>query len=188
MTPPSPDTTPLLPLVAAGHRDSVRDCIERYSPLVWAIARGLSRNMGLVEDVVQEVFIDLWQSAARFDPSRGSETSFVATIARRRVIDRRRRIARRPELQEIEPLEESSAGPDPALDRVDVEDEAARALVAVEQLQPDQRRVLLMAVMGGLTHQQIASDTGLPLGTVKSHVRRGLEKVVKMLERPPDAE
>ncbi len=170
---------PLLPRVAQRETGAVHACIERYSPLVWSLARSLSRDMALVEDTVQEIFIDLWKSAARFDAAKSSETTFVATIARRRVIDKRRSMSRRPETETIE--DQALPFEDLELGHVDTRDEASHAAKAVQKLQPEQRQVLLLAVVEGLTHSQIATRTGLPLGTVKSHVRRGLAKVSEMI-------
>ncbi|MBU3729210.1 MAG: sigma-70 family RNA polymerase sigma factor [Phycisphaerales bacterium] len=76
--------------------------MARFSGLVWSIARKLSADPSDAEDAVQEVFIDLWRSAHRFDPAKGTETTFVATIARRRLIDRGRRRQRRPEVPGID--------------------------------------------------------------------------------------
>jgi RNA polymerase sigma-70 factor (ECF subfamily) len=170
---------PLLPRIAAGERDAVDACIERYSRLVWSLARGLSRDPNEVEDVVQEIFIDVWKSAARFDPRKASETTFVATIARRRVIDRRRRTSRQPEVEAVE--DDSEVVEDRALDVLGEREEAEQALSVVESLDPPRRKVLLMAIVEGLTHTQIAGKTGLPLGTVKSHARRGLLEVAERL-------
>ena len=135
--------------------------------------------MSGLADLVQEIFIDVWKSASRYDPSKASEATFIGTIARRRVIDRQRRVVRTREVEDVyeATLGESDAG----LDRVDLGDEAGKAREALNQLQPDQRRVILMSVVEGLTHQEIAAATSIPLGTVKSHIRRGLEKTAQLL-------
>jgi RNA polymerase sigma-70 factor (ECF subfamily) len=125
---------------------------------------------------VQEVFIELWKNASRFDPSIASETTFVAMIARRRLIDRQRRESRRPSSEGVPVDDLQIAAPDRAA-QLDLQDEAARAAAALEQLKPEQRSVLQLAVCQGWPHQLIADRLGLPLGTVKTHVRRGLIKV-----------
>src|SRR5215813_5986353 len=95
---PAPELA-LLARVASGDRGAVRDCIARYGGLVWSIAR---RFEGAdAEDAVQEIFLDLWKSAARFDPRIASESAFVAMITRRRLIDRRRTRRRRPTTETI---------------------------------------------------------------------------------------
>ncbi len=87
----------LLPRIAAGDPDAVQACIRRYGGLVWSLALRMSRSREDAEDAVQEIFISLWKSADRFDPSRATEVTFIAMVARRRLIDRRRAAQRRPE-------------------------------------------------------------------------------------------
>ncbi|MBX9623103.1 MAG: sigma-70 family RNA polymerase sigma factor, partial [Gemmataceae bacterium] len=89
-------TEPVLPRVAVGDPAAVRECIARYGPLVWGLARRLVPNPADAEDAAQDVFISLWQSAGRYDPAQAAEVTFVAMIARRRLIDRRRRARRHP--------------------------------------------------------------------------------------------
>jgi len=168
---------PVLPRVAAGQAAAVQACLDRFGGLVWSLARRLSQGGADAEDAVQEIFVDLWKSAGRFDPAVSSEAAFVAVIARRRLIDRRRRHRRRPD---SEPLPEAleALGEVTAVER---SGEAVMAKKALDQLRPEQRRVLLLGVLHGLTHDEIASVTGMPLGTVKAHARRGLLKVRTIL-------
>ena len=177
--------TDVLTRVARGDADAVRDCLERFSPLVWSIVKKLWREPASMEDLVQEIFIEIWRSAARFDPDKASEATFIATIARRRTIDRQRRTGRGPREEDIE--ERTVSIDDEGLSGVDLGDDARRAHEALAHLKPDQRRVILMSVVDGLTHQEIATATGLALGTVKSHIRRGLDKAAQML-RPSRGE
>lgn len=174
----------LLQRVAQGDAEAVGACLERYGPLVWSIARSLSSDVGQVEDAVQEIFIELWRKADRYDSSKAAESTFIATIARRRIIDRRRSRARQPESEDLEnhdtPVEDRS------LHLVELGDDAARAAEAVATLKPDQQRVIQLSVIEGLTHQEIAATTGLPLGTVKSHIRRGLDRVAQILRGRED--
>jgi RNA polymerase sigma-70 factor (ECF subfamily) len=132
------------------------------------------------EDAVQEIFVELWRHAARFDPSVASETAFVAMIARRRLIDRRRRIERRPEASGfVEETPDSESGNPP---QVELSEEAQRAAAALNQLSSEQQRVLRLSIYRGLSHERIASVTGLPLGTVKTHARRGLMRIRDLLQ------
>ena len=158
----------------------MREVLSRYSALVWSLCSGASNDPHDVEDVVQDVFVDVWRSAERYDPAIASEATFIATIARRRVIDRRRRAGRR---LDPEPLEEELAPgeDDESLRQVDVADEAALANTVVQELSPDRRRILELSVVRGMTHREIATATGMPLGTVKSHIRRGLAEVSERL-------
>ena len=170
MTDPAPP--PLLPRVTAGEPRAVDACVDRYANVVWWLAnRYLSRRAD-AEEAVQEVFFDLWRGAGRFDPAVASEKTFVLTVARRRLIDRRRRQSARPETLRSPPERvDGATGP---CDRAASADESARARCELEKLPGDQRRVIELAVDGGLSQSEIAARTGLPLGTVKSHARRGL--------------
>ncbi len=174
---------PLLPAVAAGDRSAMESCLERYEGLVWALAR---RGLGPTpeaEDIVQEIFIELWRSAARFNPLAGSEAAFVATIARRRLIDARRRRSRRPESLPLDELRDSdpihgNADPETRLD-----DEAMRALQVLRSLPEEDRRMMEWSLADGMSHAEISDRTGTPLGTVKSVIRRGLSKIRQVIGR-----
>lgn len=134
---------------------------------------------------MQEVFIEIWRCAHRFDPAKGKEVTFVATLARRRLIDRLRRKGRRPhEVELVEALPGAFEQPDLA-GRMDTAQAAGQALAALESLRPAQRDALQLAVIEGLSHGEVAAATGLPLGTVKTHVRRGLIRLRQLLEDTP---
>jgi RNA polymerase sigma-70 factor (ECF subfamily) len=165
--------------IARGEAGAVAACLDQFGPLVWALARRLTPARDDAEDAAQEVFMDIWKNAARFDPARGSEQAFVATIARRRLIDRLRRHAQRPEFASTDELEVVGFA-DPGT-RGEVCIEAERAAEAMAELRPDQQRVIELAVLHGLTHSEIAARTGLPLGTVKTQIRRGLLRVRERL-------
>lgn len=167
----------VLPRIAAGEPAAVADCIARYGGLVWSLARRFLGNPADAEDAVQDVFIELWKNAARYDPARSSEPTYITMIARRRLIDRKRKAGRTPALQ---PLPDEPPGVR-GTDRIEVEDEAAKAAAVLGELRDDERRVIQMAVYQGLTHEEIAAATGLPVGTVKTHIRRGLIRVRERL-------
>lgn len=158
----------------------MQDCMERFGGLVWSLARRGGAGAADADDAVQEIFVDLWKSAARFDPSIATEATFVAMIARRRLIDRGRRRQRR---LDIAPLPEA-APPEarPEADRTESSEQAARASAALERLRPEQQRVLQLSIYHGRSHEEIARSTGLPLGTVKTHARRGLIRLREILE------
>ena len=166
--------TPLLPRVAAGDQAAVRECISQYGGLVWSLARRMAASDA--EDAVQEIFVDLWQSAARYDASLGSEPTFVGMIARRRLIDRARRRQRRPD---TEPLPDSSRGGEAPRQELGIE--AQQAARAVALLSPGQQQVIVLTACHGLSHEEVATKTGMPLGTVKAHARRGLMRVREAL-------
>jgi RNA polymerase sigma factor (sigma-70 family) len=170
----------LLQQIAQGEPEAVRECLHRYGPLVWAMARRFCGTGPEAEDAVQEVFVDLWQSAERYDPTLGSEVVFVSMIARRRLIDRRRRSGRRAQTDQLG--SDSRTVPYLGAERIEACGEAALAQKHLAQLPDDQRRVLLLAACHGLSHAEIAESTGMPLGTVKAHARRGLMRVRELLE------
>ena len=176
---PAQVSAELLQRVARGERQAMSDCIERYGPLVWAMARRMLARRGDAEDAVQEAFIDLWRHASRFDPAVASEKTFVVMIARRRLIDRARRVQRHHGGLSLSDVDDPAVHtPD---DRLERDEQAELAMTAFEQLKPDQQRVIRLAIFDGCSHAQIVERTGLPLGTVKSHVRRGLDRLRRIL-------
>ncbi len=176
---------PLLHLVARGDPQAVGELLDRYGGLVYSLARRFCYAPADVDDAVQEVFVALWRSAARFDPALGSEETFVATVTRRRLIDRRRRSQRRA-AHTGEADVSLAASDDPPEDAgVELSDEAQRAQEALSALRPDQQRCLRLSIYHGLSHEEIAQSTGIPLGTVKTHVRRGLMALREALEKNP---
>ncbi len=155
---------PLLFRVANQECMAIELVLERYGSLVWSLARRFCGNVVEAEDAVQEIFLEVWRSAGRYNPDLASESTFISTIARRRLIDRRRKAERRPDPV---PLPEELVAKDPGVDRAELADEASRVIDALEQLRPDQKKVLELSIYKGLTHEKISSSTGMPLGTVK---------------------
>ena len=183
--PPSLQSTTILARVAAGDSTAVSQCLEIYGPLVWSMARRWLRDDSLAEDVVQEVFIQIWKSAPRFDPKIASERTWIATIARRRLIDLRRRQGSAARTEE---LEDDIQGADKdGISHAIRDEQVQEARDALAKLRPEERRLISLSVLDGLSHSQIATHTGLPLGTVKTHVRTGLERLRGLLGvRKPD--
>ncbi|MDX1561879.1 MAG: sigma-70 family RNA polymerase sigma factor [Gammaproteobacteria bacterium] len=170
----------VLERIAAGDQTAVRDCMDEFSGLVWSLARRFSDSTADAEDASQEIFLEIWKSAARYDSSMGSEATFITTIARRRLIDRLRSKKRRPQTEEFDEThfpEEDTSVP------VAMGTEVAAAKEALAALAPEQREVLMLGIVEGMTHSEIATQTGRPLGTVKTQMRRGMQKVRKLLEQ-----
>lgn len=170
---------PLLHRVNEGDPGAMQECIAKFAGLLWSLARRAGFGDAEAEDAVQEIFTELWKTGARFDPSIASDTAFVATIARRRLIDRRRRLGRQPTSQPM--LADDGLPATIIQPRTELGEEALKAGQALEQLSPEQQRVLRLSVYEGLSHELIARSTGLPLGTVKTHARRGLMRLREML-------
>ena len=162
----------LLSRIAEGDAGAVRACLDRFGGLVWSLALRFCRNRADAEDAVQDIFLELWRSAHRYDPARAAETTFVTILARRRLIDRKRREARQPETTPL-PEELLSLQPDPSAGP-ESRDELDRVVRALSELSSEQQQAITLAIYQGLTHEEIASRLNLPLGTVKSHMRRGM--------------
>lgn len=174
----------LLQRVAANEPGAAEACLDTYGGLVWSLARRFLQNRADAEDAAQDIFLDIWKSAGRYDPAVASETAFVAMIARRRLIDRLRRSGRTPPAAELiedalptSPRAGSAAGAPGDASPGDGAEDLSRAMTAMAALGPEQARVLRLSLGQGLSHQQIADATGLPVGTVKTHIRRGLIRV-----------
>ena len=170
----------ILPLVAAGNRDAMERCLERYENLVWSAARRYLGASAEAEDIVQEIFIELWQKAGRFDPARASESTYVMLIARRRLLDERRRQSRHPVSAPLDAAEEKETQPEPGSL---LDDEARQVLGALQGLPAEQQRLLRLSLGEGLTHAEISAQTAVPLGTVKTLLRRGLLRLREATRR-----
>ena len=163
------DDAALIARIRAGDQSAMAGLYDRYSGVVYGVALRVLANATAAEDVVQEVFLQLWRNPQAFDADRGRLAPWLAVIARNRAIDHLRK---RPQEDDIDELPISTG--------VDLEDDAARRL-AVEkvrgvlaQLPQEQRKALEMAFFEGMTHTEIAGKTGQPLGTVKTRIRSGL--------------
>ncbi len=169
----------ILQRIASGDKTAIEDCINTYGGLVWSLSRRMSINQDDAEDAVQEIFVDVWKHAGRFDLLQASEATFIAMIARRRLIDRLRYANRRISADSLEDVLVEPAGRFDQDMQTSVEaKEAARALGT---LRPEQQQVLKLSIIQGLSHQEISNATGMPLGTVKTHARRGLTLVREYL-------
>jgi RNA polymerase sigma-70 factor (ECF subfamily) len=153
----------------AGDQGAMAELYDRYSSVVYAVALRVLGDTGAAEDVLQEIFLQLWRNPSAFDASRGSLGSWLAVVTRNRSIDSLRK--RRPET-DIEDVVLSVAP--------DLAGEAERARVAEKvrgvmgTMTPVQRSALEMAYWEGMSHSEIADKTGEPLGTVKTRIRAGL--------------
>jgi RNA polymerase sigma factor (sigma-70 family) len=179
---PDEDERRLAEAFAAGSEWALRGAYDRYAALVHSITRAALAVPSDAEEVTQSVFVSAWQGRATYDPQRGTMAGWLIGITRRRIIDKLRALDRERRAREAaaglaEPaqLPAGPGAPDQIIDRILVADELAR-------LPDGQRRVLELAFFDDLTHQQISNVTGLALGTVKSHARRGLEQLRRRWE------
>ena len=165
----------ILKRIAAGDQTAVAECIDRYNGLVWSLARQFLRSPEDAEDVVQDIFIELWSKADSFDPDKAGETTFVAMIARRRIIDRLRKLGRQPQMDELDETGMPEQVSD--FDLGETVTDLAKAEKVIAALKPEQQKVLYMSICEGHSHNEIADRLNLPLGTVKTAIRRGLIRV-----------
>lgn len=169
--------------VAAGKPAAVEACLRHFTGPVWSLARRYLHNDSDAEDATQDIFVDLWKSSHRFNAELGSAMTFVMTLARRRLIDRNRKRGRTPTSHSLSDAQELAEDSPP--DTLELNDEVSRVSGAMQELRPNQREVLELALVHGRSHQQIAETTGMALGTVKSHARRGLMRVRELLGVKP---
>lgn len=175
-----PVTVPILTRIARGEEFAVEEFMSSYGNLVWALAKRFTQTAEDAEDAVQEIFLEIWQNAGRYDRAKSAESTFITMIARRRLIDRLRKTYRQPQTQSIENSFEIQVygGGDKQLQaRV----EAKQAVKAMKQLRPEQRNLMLMTIFDGLSHGEIAQLTGMPLGTVKTNIRRGFNRMREIM-------
>ena len=177
------DSGSLLKRVATGEDQAVQAVIDAYGGLVWALARKYFGRSAAAEDAVQDAFIAVWKAADKYDPEVAAESTYIGMIARRRMIDTLRKEGRRIDAQ---PLDASPEPENESTDRLADEEQVQRVLQAIDELDPPQPEVIKHSLMDGLTHAEIADKTGLPLGTVKTHIRRGLIKVRQALGIRPE--
>lgn len=171
----------VLQRIASGDQSAVDDCMSQYGNLVWSMALRLTTSRTDAEDATQEIFVDLWRNASRFDSSKASEAGFIAMIARRRLIDMRRRQGRQPITEELVTTGPAATAASLSASSADEAVQIA-AVEAMEQLRPEQKAVLQYSVFQGMSHDEIANKTGMPLGTVKTHARRGLIRLRELLD------
>jgi RNA polymerase sigma-70 factor (ECF subfamily) len=166
----------LIGRIAAGQQDALGEFYDRYAGLVNGLALRILRDPSDAEDVVQEVFVQAWRQADRFDPARGTPEAWLCTLARTRALDKlRRRVSRREEPAEAAPG--TTAAPR------NVEVLAVRK--ALEDLSANQRRALELAYYEGLTQSEIAERLGEPLGTIKTRIRTAMMRLREALSPLP---
>ena len=165
----------ILHRIANNDNTAVEQCLDVYGKLVWSIAKKYCNSNEDAEDATQDVFIDIWRNAGRFDAEKSAESTFIALIARRRLIDRVRKSYKRPQLLCADKILENQ--PTEEHKKLQMFVEVKEALQVLNNLKPQQKTIVQMAVFGGLSHNEISQITSLPIGTVKSQIRRGLQKI-----------
>jgi len=158
----------------------LRELYQLYQRPLMSLVLTMVRETGAAEEILQDVFVKAHTHAGRYDPEKGTPFTWLATLSRRRSIDWLRKQQRRPQL--VRPIGEQGeqfADKEKIADESDVQDQFDARLVRehLEMLSPGQREAIEMAFLEGLSHYEIADRLGKPLGTVKSHLRRGLAEL-----------
>jgi RNA polymerase sigma-70 factor (ECF subfamily) len=168
----------------AGDAGALEELYDRHGDLLYSLALRIVGRAAEAEDVVQEAWLQIWNSASRYDSSRGPVAAWLVTVTRSRAIDRLRKLGSRSRA-------ETAAGMDPLVTAEDASASASqrqirdRVEAALASLPPQIRQVLELAYFGGLSQTEISSRLGAPLGTVKSWTRQGL---LRLREQVPEEE
>ncbi|HEY5189318.1 MAG TPA: sigma-70 family RNA polymerase sigma factor [Solirubrobacteraceae bacterium] len=178
----------LMQLVHDGDQRAFEVIFDRHSTVAFSLAYRMCGRRTMAEDIVQEAFLSLWRSGARYDRHRGSVRSWVLGVVHNRTIDafRRETVRAGRDVSDDSALERM-----PAAERTDAEvqrrDEAEQVRSALSDLPDDQRKVIELAYFGGFSHSQIAEMLKLAAGTVKGRMRLGLSKLRMALGDPAEA-
>jgi len=159
----------LVTAIRSGDQSAMAALYDRYSSIVYSVALRVLQNTGAAEDVLQDIFMQLWRNPGAFDASRGRMAAWLAVVARHRAIDALRRCRPENDIEDVVVAVEHDLASD--ADRSRTMDKVRGAL---QTMPAPQRSALEMAYFEGLTHSEIAEKTGEPLGTIKTRIRTGL--------------
>ncbi|MEI8196659.1 MAG: sigma-70 family RNA polymerase sigma factor [Phycisphaerae bacterium] len=177
-SPTSIELSAQLQRMAAGDHAALGRCYDLMSPVVFSLAVRMLRDRQAAEDVTQDIFTQIWRQAANYDTTRGSPEAWMMMIGRTRILDRLRSraagIVLKPVGDHLPDAPDAEDWPDDlAISRED----ASRVRQALASLPPDQKQAIELAFFDGLTHVEIADQTGVALGTIKTRIRLGLLKI-----------
>jgi RNA polymerase sigma-70 factor (ECF subfamily) len=176
---PSPDTE-LLHAIARGDEAALAALYDRYNSILLGLLLRILHSRVEAEDVLQEVFLQIWQRAANFDETRGRGFTWIVTLARSRAIDRLRSLQSRQRADDTA-LRETPEQVGDASDDAYHAEQREIVRTALAEIPEEQRRALLLAYFEGLTQSEIATKLGQPLGTVKTRMRSGMMKLRELL-------
>ena len=171
----------LVLLAARSEQAALGELYDRYGRAAYGLARRILRDDALAEDAVQEAFLGVWRTAARFVPDRGTASTWILTLVHRRAVD----LVRREERRRADTLEQA---PEPSGGSVEEEAwlrlQRERVQDALKQLPDQQREALELAYYGGFTQSELAERLGQPIGTIKSRMFTGLARLRELLGEP----
>ena len=174
----------LLQDIRAGNRESFAVFYDRVAPLLFTVAFRILNQREAAEDVLQEAFLLIWQRAQQFDPAKGRPLNWAVTLTRNKALDRLRSAHRQQKIREAATLEVESLSPggEPTgLESAASHEFYDRIRFALAKLPENQRTVIQMVFLSSITVKETAERLGEPLGTVKSHLRRGLMRLRRSL-------
>jgi RNA polymerase sigma-70 factor, ECF subfamily len=169
--------TELMTRVIRQDQQALAELYDRFGGLVFSLARHVLQDAGMAEEITQDIFLKVWQQALTWDESRGKFVSWLMTMTRYTAIDRLRKEQRRPirTSSSIDDLYDVIADTEQADESLRLDGETLRVLMT--RLPSEQTDLIQLAFFGGLSHSEIANRTGLPLGTVKTRLRLGMQKL-----------
>jgi RNA polymerase sigma-70 factor (ECF subfamily) len=169
--------------LAAGDHLALAEAFDRLAPAVYCVALRFVGHHATAQDVVQDVFVELWTHPGRYDPDAGSLRGYLTMQARHRAVDlvraELRRVARQERSSRLEPRQPGTS----ACEQIMASEAAAAVRVAVEKLPESQRRIIELAYFEGLTCREAAKAAGIPEGTAKSRLRLALARLETVLDR-----
>jgi RNA polymerase sigma-70 factor (ECF subfamily) len=169
--------------IRSGDRNALGEVYDRHAPVALAVALRIVADREQAEDLVHDAFVTVWQKIDRFDPARGGLRSWIVTIVRNRAIDQLR--GKRPSIEIGEADERSllKSGPNPTWDGAVARLGAAQLRAALAELPEAQREAIELAYFGGRTYREIATLTGVPLGTATGRLRLALARLRELLRQ-----
>lgn len=164
----------LIRLVALGDEAAFEELYDAVAPRVFGLVRRVVRDPAQSQEVTQEVFLDIWSQASRFDADRGKAMSWILVIAHRKAVDKVRASQASSDRDLRVGIKEYQESYDDVADTVETQMESERVQKALEALTPAQQEAIRLAYYGGYTHQEVAELLKIPVGTVKTRIRDGM--------------
>lgn len=179
-----PDDYDLMDRIQRRDADALGEMFNRYGGLIFTLALRILHDRAEAEELVSDVFLEIWRRAPRYDPNRGAPMTYLVTLGRSRAIDRQRSAASRAQHRASADLTADAPSPAPGPSASVLLDENSRRVrSAMGQLDPVPRQAVELAFFDGLTHTQIAARLNKPLGTVKTYIRQGLIRLRDCLRK-----
>ncbi|MDH6180050.1 RNA polymerase sigma-70 factor (ECF subfamily) [Microbacteriaceae bacterium SG_E_30_P1] len=164
----------LLARVASGDKNAFSQLYDEMAPRVFGLVKRVLIDHAQAEEVTQEVFLEIWQTAARFDPTKGGAATWILTMTHRRAIDRIRASQSSRDRDVRVGIRDFDPGHDNVSEHVEVSVEHARVAKALERLTDLQRQAITLSYYGGYSNSEVATMLSVPLGTVKTRIRDGM--------------